>query len=367
MRKFYQSVRLRVFSTIARRAAIAGVVAVAAIGLARPASAPAGQAVIGLDPSFYAQGPRLKAENGMVILWAPTAKGSPDSQIQVFDSEGRETMSLNLLESLPEAKNVVISDVSVSPGGTVAVGAQVFTKKDRGKSKLLLLDSAGHLYNSIAFDTGLGVVKLEVDDDQNIWVLRLGAGMGDPAKIPVLAKYDRDGNLTDEFLHFSDFTKDAQIVHGGLALGGDVCMGVTQARVWFWMPSSRELVTVFRDGSGLQRVSTGLPAWPGASPAGGTVRARSCGGTVRARSCGGMDPDGMVCQVSFVPKASDGRKATTALYQFRSDTRDWQPMQPASLAEHPGLFLGVDQGKAVFASFEPENHSIAVDSVTLGQ
>jgi hypothetical protein len=329
---------------------------VASAGLALSAGPQSDRITVSLDPSFYAAGPRLKVENQVVILWAPSSEVSPDGQVQVFNLEGSEITSINLLELLPKVRKVTITDVSVGPTGMIAVGARIFTKPKQSEPSLLFLDGSGALTISTVLDKGLGALKVEVDEEENVWVLGLGAGVAGPAEVPVLTKYDRDGNLLGEYLHFSDFSEDAKLVHEGMTTGGDVSMGWTSSNVWFWLASSRELVTISRDGSGVVKVPTGLPT-PTGTGVNDTV--------TRARRFSWVDSLGLLAQVSLSPKSPNGESERTQIYQLVSGATDWKVMPQADLANHAGTFLGVDQNNAEFAIFEPDQASIEIDSVPL--
>jgi hypothetical protein len=355
MRRSYHKMRVQRLLPLARKVTIAAIVTVA-VGRALAVPSPGNQTVISLDPSFYAAGPRLKLDNGFLLTWAPSSDASRDAQVKAFDQHGTETMSLNLLQSLPDAKKIAISDVSVSPSGLVAVGAQVFIDESTSKLELLILNSSGQLYKSIDFDQGLGVSKVEIDDDEHIWVLRMGAGLADPAKVPVLTEYDRDGNAMGKFLHFSEFTKDAKIIHGGLRLSGDLQMGVSETQVWFWLPSSHELMTMNQDGTALQKVTTSLPPPPSSAPSSPAPR---------AEACGWMSSEGFLCQVTFLAKASPNGQNQTGLYLFASESNEWRLMPQEGEALIPHTFLGLDQNNAVFITFDPDQHSIALTSAPL--
>jgi hypothetical protein len=329
---------------------------VANAGLSTSAGPRSGRITVSLDPSFYGAGPFVKVENRVVIVWTPSSEISPDGQVQIFNLEGREITSLNLLGLLPKARKVTITDVSVGPTGMIAVGARVFTKAKQSEPFLLFLDGNGELTSSPVPFKGLGALKVEVDDEENVWVLGLGAGTADPAEVPVLTKYDREGNLLAEYLHFSDFSKDAKLVHEGMTTGGDVSMGWTPSKVWFWSASRRELVTVSRDGSGVEKVPTGLPISAGTGVDDTVTRARRFSWT---------DSLGLLAQVSLSPKSPNGESVRTLIYQRVSGTEEWKVTPRADLANQTGTFLGVDQNNAEFAIFEPDKTSIEIDSVPL--
>src|SRR6267154_6263767 len=143
------------------RAAVTYLVVLAAAPFAFSAASPSARTVIIPDPSIYATGPRTKVENDRIIVWAASSEFSKDHQIQVFDLTGREVLSLSLLGLVPGAREITISDASVSPKGALAVGIQAFTGKDHGRPFILVFDSAGSLYSSISLRKVLGVSKIE--------------------------------------------------------------------------------------------------------------------------------------------------------------------------------------------------------------
>jgi hypothetical protein len=308
------------------------------------------------DPSIYRAGIRLKVENERIIIWAPSSELSKDHQIQVFDLAGREVLSLNLLGAIPGAREVTISDASVSPKGMLAIGIQAFAGKDHGRPFILVLDSAGSLYSSTSLRKVLGVSKIEMDNDENIWMLGLGCGDSDPSKVPALTKLDRDGNTLGEFFYFSNLQGDSRLVHEGLSVGGDVGMGLTQSKIWFWLPSNRELLTIALHGSESQRLTTDLPVWP---------RAVADGSTMYAQKPSSMESGNLLAQVTLLDSSSNGASPSTSFFEFAAESGSWREVTQSDLTGHGGIFLGIDKGRVVFAAYKGDTSAIEVDWVPL--
>lgn len=322
------------------------------------AAAPAQPVKLNLVPSFYAAAPRVKFENGVAVFWTVNSESSPERQIEVFNSEGSQLLTLNLIESLGGVQRIQIEDVSMGSTGMMAVSAQIFESAHRSKWSLILLGRSGQVISTIEVHKGPGILKVEVDDHENIWALGKGAEGADPALVPVLTRYDSDGNALGEYLRFSEFPQDAQVILEGSSVGGDVSMGVTSGTVWFWLPSSQQLVTVQDDGNGVKKLNTGVPAWVGPeAPQKLTYVHQPLW----------LGPGGLTAQVTFLAKSPNAQSVLSALYNWNQSTRQWIPISLPEPAAQARVLRGIDGGRMVFAFFKPDSPTVEVEAEPLTQ
>lgn len=202
----------------------------------------------------------LKVENGFLVAYNGSTEDSTRDQIYVLDWTGRLLRSLNPLGSAAGATSITIWDVSIAPTGVLAVNAVFRSGAGELFAALLTYDYRGNLQRSFALDQG-EFNKIELDEQGNIWGLGHGALGDDAASLPVIFEYDPKGTLLNQFLRRSQFPRDAKHINEGMGHGGFAAFGLAPGMVWFWLPESRQLVTMKRDGSDVKIVNTGLPAW----------------------------------------------------------------------------------------------------------
>lgn len=217
-----------------------------------------------LDLRIDYRGYRIAVENGFVAIHlAGIVENRETDQIEVFRWHGQKVVGLNLLQAVEGAHSMSVNEVSIGPTGLVAVIATLADSTLRLSEGLFLYDSNAESLNVFWLPEERGAVRLRVDEDENIWALGEGAGSKDPSTLPMITKYDKQGNILKEFLSRSEFPVHARLAEEGRDVGGSISFGLTDDRVWFWLPKDRQLVTLRKDGSDVQKVKTGLPSWPG--------------------------------------------------------------------------------------------------------
>lgn len=202
----------------------------------------------------------VKVENGFAVLYKGSTQDTTKDQIYLLDRTGRPLRSLNPLSSAVGASSIAIWDVSVAATGWLAVNAVLKSTTGQLSAALLIYDGKGALQNSLALNRG-EFNKIEFDEQGNVWGLGQAAGRDDPADVPMVFEYDHTGTLLNQFLRRSQFPRDAKGIREGLGHGGSAAFGLAPGMAWFWLPESKQFVTMKRDGSDVKIISTGLPAW----------------------------------------------------------------------------------------------------------
>lgn len=209
--------------------------------------------------NFSAKG-WAKAENGLIIFWHSMPKDVTGKDVELFDKWGRAITSLRVLGLVPDATTVAIYDVSARPGRIIAVSA-VYASKERGvrpASALLIFDFRGSLLSFFAMAPWRHILRLEVDEDSNIWALNENAEQGkDPAESSMVTEYTTQGTVLKELLPRNLFPSHTDRIHGGGKVGF-AAIGYDPTGMWFWLPGSTDLATALSGGQ-LVTTKTGLP------------------------------------------------------------------------------------------------------------
>jgi len=127
---------------------------------------------------------------------------------------------------------------------------------------LLIYGASGELRDAIRLAPERAIARLAFDDDETIWALGHHSGDVDPSAVPMIYRYDQRGNLLGQFVARTEFAADAEFTQEGAAAGGAIGFGVTDESVWFWLPASRHLGVLRKDGSHFAKYDTGLPSQP---------------------------------------------------------------------------------------------------------
>jgi hypothetical protein len=213
-------------------------------------------------------GRAIEAGENAFVQWDITSADKEQPQIEVFDRTGNRTHLIGVLRSVQQAESVGIGDVSVDDAGNVAVAA-VFAKPGRLHEPVLLLyDRWGRLQNAVGLAEGRAIARLELDQDGSIWALGQGSDDLDPKDVPILFHYDAQGREIGSFVSRSQFPEDAEFTEEGPGAGGAPSLGITEELVWFWLPASRRLATLRKDGSNLAIYTTGFPGLGGSAESG---------------------------------------------------------------------------------------------------
>jgi len=281
-----------------------------------------------------------KVENGRLISWQIVSESPRDAQIELFDQSGGQPLSLSPFQSFPGIKAISISDVSVAPSGTIAVAAVAVAADAAPASCLLVYSGAGQLLHAFRLPAEREPMRLELDENDRIWALGVGAGFKDPGDVPMVFAYDTDGNVVHEFLRRAQFAKDAQLTREGPFDGGAVSFGLAGDRVWFFLPASRQLVTLKRDGSDTQIVDTGLPSpLPSVNPV-GLIHAQ-------CRNASLLPSGRFLIQMNFTTESS----VRNDLYEWDAGKRVWKALRLGDAVSGRELFLGGDDTALSLATF----------------
>lgn len=197
-------------------------------------------------PDSWRHAATLKVENGATIIWRRNSASVDEPQIHMHSKGNEHGFALNVVSHLPDAVSVSVADVSMGRSGRFAVGAVAVGADRRPSALLLLFSPGGSLLHKLALHSNREISRLVVDDDDSVWTL-CGDGNG-----KLLAHYSPAGIEVGAFLARSEIPEAGDSVDGNL-LHGATSFGLTGSRVWFWLPSTRTLVSVNRDGSMLAR------------------------------------------------------------------------------------------------------------------
>lgn len=287
---------------------------------------------------------RLAIENGFVAIHvAGIVKNSETDQIEVFRWHGQKVVGLNLLKAVEGAHSMSVNDISIGPTGLVAMIATLADSTLRLGEGLFIYDSSAKSLNVFWLPEGRRVARLRVDEDENIWALGEGAESIDPSTLPMITKYDKKGKIVNEFLSRSEFPVHASLIKEGPDFGGSISFGLTDERIWFWLPEDQQLVTLRKDGSDVQKVKTGLPTWPG----GGDMSEKIL--TVVNPHSTWLSSGRFLAMVGFSTESRS--EHAVSLFEWQSNTATWRALPDNNLG---GWFYGVDQNEMIFGVAYPQ-------------
>jgi hypothetical protein len=275
----------------------------------------------------------VKAENGLIMGWQMSSEDRTTRQISVYDRNGMFLTGLSPLRLVSEAKSATVWDVSALAGHMIAVAVDYRESDDTVASSLLYFSFRGDPILALSLDASREVRQLTVDGDSNVWTLTMGAGERNPSEQPMAVGYGPSGEVLKEVAKRSEFPADSSLTQEGERIGGQTGFGHSADSVWFWLPSSKELVTFkMRGTSPMSRFVTGFPEQ---SPREGAFRVfRTDAGTLLAWVWGRED-DRSPEQFNFF-----SRSASRKQWEFYAP-----PCSQCSL-------IGVDGGKALFLTDE---------------
>jgi hypothetical protein len=270
----------------------------------------------------------LKLDRGQIIAWEDQSKDRGADQIKVYNRQGNLVTKISILRLVPEASEVDIDDVAITPGGMIVVPATF----GRGRGALpaptlLYFDLKGRLLSAVALLPSRPISRLAADEDSNIWTLTEGAALKDPSSVPMLVKYDSMGNVMRELLKRSEFPADAVVNSNDIGVTG---FGYDNGVVWFWTPGSQDLVTVDVSRGSFTKVHTGLPNKSPAETPLGTFR----------------DSEGLVTRI--LGALTRDTRGTLSLFRWSPTTKVWAQIQPVG-CEHMIHLVGVENGRGIFA------------------
>jgi hypothetical protein len=337
---------------LSRLTVLAGVVALLSVGLVgslvEAASFPA---AISVKVSIPYERRTFKVVNDFVVVWQFRRWSDKNQdQIELFSRFGERLFTLNPLKAIRGATEVSIWDVAVGPTGLLAVAAVSADEEGRHAVSLLLYSSSGGLVRAYSLDRM--VRRLAVDEDENVWALGENWGDEDPALVPVVFKYNRNGELVGRYVPRAELPP---IINGDSGTGaGSDAMGLTEAGVWFWLPDRRALVTFHRDGTHIEISQIGAPNWAPPDASGSNVE------VMFGRPCL-LSTDTFVVPVSFrAATASDH-----AVYAWDKGKAAWKKLSSAATPLPKGGIVGTDGDRIVFGAARSDRPEIEFESVDL--
>jgi hypothetical protein len=191
------------------------------------------------------RGKTIKVDKGFIILWDMESIEPDVPQVTVRNLEGHVVTTVKVLQPAIEASAVGIYDVAIRPGKVIAV-AVVYRSRQRHirpVSSLLTFDFRGRLLSAFALKPSRGISHLVLDDDENIWTLTDHADTEDPSKLPMVVEYSAEGTVVKELLTRSMFPMHSAETNESSFLGR-AAIGYDSGTVWFWLPGSKDLVTI---------------------------------------------------------------------------------------------------------------------------
>lgn len=204
----------------------------------------------------------MKFESGFILSWQPVSSDVTENQVDIFDDTGHPVTGVNVLKLVPEARRVGIWDVSAN-GGLIAIAAVYENKQGprqvRSTGTLLLFNLNGQLLSAFALEPSYEIALLAVDDYSNIWTLTQHADAKDPATVPMVVEYTREGRILRKVLTRSAFPFHASHLREEDPDLGAATMGYGDGVVWFWLPGSTDLVTISTSNGQVTTTKTQLP------------------------------------------------------------------------------------------------------------
>lgn len=142
----------------------------------------------------------FKVQNDFVVVWQRRWSDRSRDQVELFNGLGERLFTLNPLKSVQGAIEMSIWDVAVGPTGLLAVAAVFADEEERHSASLLLYSSTGGLIRAYSLDPERMIRRLAVDEDENIWALGENWGDEDPALVPMVFKYNRNGEVVGRYV-----------------------------------------------------------------------------------------------------------------------------------------------------------------------
>lgn len=281
-----------------------------------------------------------RVDRGLILTWKANHSDSKD-EIRAYDMQGRLLAHFGVLGLVPEAKTVSVWDVAAKPGEFIAVAA-VYAKPNAVQNELLLFDFNGKLMSAFVLAPSRGIARLAIDDNLNIWTLTESSGDQSPDAVPMVVEYNSSGKEIRDILKRSEFPPYQQIIRVS-AKGGHPNLGVDGNTLWFWLPESKDLVTVNTETAEVSRMNIGGPALES-----------------------GVYPSTLyrlsdASYVSTTLNRNSGSGPSAPAYTWSQQSRQWgSAAQPGSCGdgyvlwgvwEHKALLLGRDSGSLCTASF----------------
>lgn len=226
-----------------------------------------------VKPTLSPQSRTFKVFNNYIAAWHMNSSDKSRDQVELFNRRGERLFSLNPLKAVQDAVQMSIWDVGVGASGLVAVAAVFADEERRPSASLLLYSSTGGLIRAYSLTAEQGIRRLAVDESDCIWALgdESGSGDVDPAVAPMVFKYNASGDVVGRYIPRAELPPVFSVDPASGRLAGPDALGLTKDGVWFWLPDRRALVTFHRDGTHIEFLTVGAPAWTPPEGAGGEV------------------------------------------------------------------------------------------------
>jgi hypothetical protein len=282
----------------------------------------------------------LLVENGRcVFLEDSPIKGQLAHKINVVDSTGKLSVSLDPLKQIDKATDLSVYDVSIGKSGKLAVSLVATSLSSQFASLLLVYDSEGRLLTANKLPAGGEMGKLKVDDDDSIWGLRLGAAVESLETTPLFSKFTGDGKVEQDYFDRKQFRLGRR-VHSVVPRVGVLSFGLTTNKVWAWIPETQELIIFSKNGTDLQRLYTDLPPFP-----------RPELDRVRVHAAFMMESGYLIAPVAFTSTAGSSPSVSLARW---SPTRQWETLAHEGIENLKTRLVGIDGNNLIFVPLRGE-------------
>jgi hypothetical protein len=292
----------------------------------------------------------FKAVGGHFVAWQIRSSDTSRDQVELFNGRGEKLFSLNPLKAVEGATEMSIWDVGVGTTGLVAVAAVFADDEGRRSASLLNYSNTRGLIRAFSLDPARMIRCLAVDESDNVWALGEESGDEDPALVPMVFKYNPSGELVGRYIPRVELPPAVSKEGGDGRVAGPDALGLTKDGVWFWLPERRALVTFQRDGSHIEILNVGTPAWTSPEGTGSDVDV-TFGKPVLLSS------GAFVVRVSFL-----GKSSSRGEFYVWDKIRNWKVVSSALPA---GNIVGTDGDQLVFGSAKPDWQEITLETVGL--
>jgi hypothetical protein len=177
-----------------------------------------------------------------------------DIPLEVYDPLTSTKRSLSILRDFPQASQAFISNVAIGTSGTIVVVCRL-EYPDSTLLKDLILSYGPSLTLEKVWDVApYEPNAIAVDEQGNVY--SLGTRYDEPASgmsYPILVVYDSQGRTKKEMLSRSMFPAITDPVTDNQKMGF-VTIRVTDTRIFVYLPSVHDMLTLDRNGKLLKQV-----------------------------------------------------------------------------------------------------------------
>jgi hypothetical protein len=180
-----------------------------------------------------------------------------DVPIEVYDSTTGAKRTIDILADFPQATGVIVPNVAVGPGGTIVVLCRLLllgsTDDNKVPLKELILSYGPSLKLEKVWDIAPYEPSAITVDAQGI-VYALGIRYDEPADAtyPLIVAYDANGRIKQTLLPRSTFPSTVKPANNSRKMG-QTAITVTDDRIFVYLPSVYDVITMDKDGKILKR------------------------------------------------------------------------------------------------------------------